>query len=162
MGRIWVPGAIDPEPEPEDIAGEEKAGVVTTEDLDRWVREAIARNRATVRTLRSQEVIDQAVEVLHAEGELYLSAAVLVLAGTRVAGTHGLALQILLQFMADTARSGLLDRVCRVCGCTQEMGCEGGCSWVEFDLCSRCDEKLRTASRRAYLDSTLPGPGRDH
>ena len=25
---------------------------------------------------------------------------------------------------------------CRVCGCTDESACEGGCSWVEPDLCS--------------------------
>jgi ParB/RepB/Spo0J family partition protein len=28
--------------------------------------------------------------------------------------------------------------VCRVCGCTEDNACEGGCSWVEADLCSSC------------------------
>lgn len=28
--------------------------------------------------------------------------------------------------------------VCRVCGCTDEYGCDGGCYWVEPDLCSSC------------------------
>jgi hypothetical protein len=32
---------------------------------------------------------------------------------------------------------------CRLCGCTDEAACEGGCSWVEDpagegDLCSAC------------------------
>lgn len=27
---------------------------------------------------------------------------------------------------------------CRVCDCTQERACEGGCIWAEADLCSRC------------------------
>lgn len=29
---------------------------------------------------------------------------------------------------------------CRRCGCSEHMGCEGGCSWVEgeIDLCSAC------------------------
>jgi hypothetical protein len=27
---------------------------------------------------------------------------------------------------------------CRVCGCTQNNACEGGCSWIEWDLCSSC------------------------
>ncbi len=31
---------------------------------------------------------------------------------------------------------------CRVCGCTDEDGCPGGCWWVEPDLCSRCAEVL--------------------
>lgn len=27
-------------------------------------------------------------------------------------------------------------RTCRVCGCTDARACEGGCSWIEKDLCS--------------------------
>lgn len=30
------------------------------------------------------------------------------------------------------------ERACRVCGCTDEKACPGGCSWVERDLCSAC------------------------
>lgn len=29
-------------------------------------------------------------------------------------------------------------RSCRVCGCTDEIACPGGCSWVSADLCSSC------------------------
>ena len=29
-------------------------------------------------------------------------------------------------------------RKCRVCGCTDNKACPGGCYWVEDDLCSRC------------------------
>lgn len=28
--------------------------------------------------------------------------------------------------------------ICRVCGCTEDKACPGGCSWVEPDLCSEC------------------------
>ena len=28
--------------------------------------------------------------------------------------------------------------VCRVCGCTDEKACAGGCAWFEPDLCSLC------------------------
>ena len=31
-------------------------------------------------------------------------------------------------------------RECRVCGCTDNQACEGGCSWVEADLCSAHDQ----------------------
>lgn len=31
-------------------------------------------------------------------------------------------------------------RRCRVCGCTDDQACEGGCYWVEPDLCSACVE----------------------
>jgi hypothetical protein len=29
-------------------------------------------------------------------------------------------------------------RQCRGCGCTDDDACEGGCEWVDEDLCSRC------------------------
>ena len=37
----------------------------------------------------------------------------------------------------------ILDRVrtepvCRVCGCTEDNACPGGCYWIEPDLCSAC------------------------
>lgn len=31
---------------------------------------------------------------------------------------------------------------CRVCGCTWNNGCPGGCYWVEPDLCSQCIDKV--------------------
>jgi hypothetical protein len=35
---------------------------------------------------------------------------------------------------------------CRVCGCTDDYGCPGGCYWVEPDLCSQCaDVRARTS-----------------
>ena len=30
------------------------------------------------------------------------------------------------------------DGVCRVCGYTDDWGCDGGCFWVASDLCSSC------------------------
>lgn len=42
-------------------------------------------------------------------------------------------------------------RACRVCGCTDDEACEGGCGWVEDDLCSECVPKLapkKTRGRR--------------
>ena len=29
-------------------------------------------------------------------------------------------------------------RICRVCGCGTYNACQGGCWWVEYDLCSSC------------------------
>lgn len=37
------------------------------------------------------------------------------------------------------ARQILQIQRCRVCGCTEMHACEGGCWWVEPDLCSTCD-----------------------
>lgn len=30
------------------------------------------------------------------------------------------------------------DGQCRLCGCTDERACPGGCWWVRDDLCSSC------------------------
>lgn len=38
------------------------------------------------------------------------------------------------------------EQVCRICGCTQENACPGGCCWVEEDLCSSCCEILKSQS----------------
>lgn len=32
---------------------------------------------------------------------------------------------------------------CRICGCTDDNACPGGCSWAEDDLCSECVETDR-------------------
>jgi hypothetical protein len=37
------------------------------------------------------------------------------------------------------------DGACRVCGCTEDNACEGGCTWVESDLCSSCVGKEAVA-----------------
>lgn len=31
---------------------------------------------------------------------------------------------------------------CRVCGCTDQTPCPGGCSWAAPGLCDRCAERL--------------------
>ena len=37
-----------------------------------------------------------------------------------------------------------VDGFCRVCGCTEEHACAGGCYWITPDLCSACvDSGLR-------------------
>lgn len=35
---------------------------------------------------------------------------------------------------------GIKVRVCRKCGCKDYSPCDGGCYWVEDDLCSKCVE----------------------
>jgi hypothetical protein len=38
------------------------------------------------------------------------------------------------------------EQKCRVCGCTWEHACPGGCYWVEPDLCSQCAGMPEVAS----------------
>ena len=35
----------------------------------------------------------------------------------------------------------MTERKCRKCGCTDDRACNGGCYWVEEDLCSSCLER---------------------
>ena len=42
---------------------------------------------------------------------------------------------------------------CRVCGCTDDAPCPGGCSWIqslfgEGDLCSSCDRVMRALEQQ--------------
>ncbi len=42
---------------------------------------------------------------------------------------------------------------CRVCGCTENKACPGGCWWVEEYLCSSCKNKsLKKATRTEILN----------
>lgn len=34
---------------------------------------------------------------------------------------------------------------CRICGCTEHLACEGGCSWVAEGLCSSCQYQVEPA-----------------
>jgi hypothetical protein len=156
MGLIIIPGPGDPEPEP----GHQTTRIMPDE-IRRWVAEAIAANRGVVRTTRAQEIMDAAVEGLHEEGELLLAAGLLLLSSARVQGHENLAVEALMQLAVDIVEAGGLNRSCRVCGCTQEHACPGGCSWVEFDLCSVCDARLKARARAVYKGSVFPGPGRD-
>lgn len=29
---------------------------------------------------------------------------------------------------------------CKICGCSDEKACKGGCVWVDENLCSRCED----------------------
>lgn len=39
-------------------------------------------------------------------------------------------------------------RVCRVCGCTDDNACPGGCYWVERNLCSACKLESEDETRK--------------
>lgn len=47
-----------------------------------------------------------------------------------------------LKAVAEVSSDPLFDeQKCRVCGCTDDNACPGGCYWVEEDLCSQCAEQ---------------------
>lgn len=51
------------------------------------------------------------------------------------------------------SENGLFDeQECRICGCTWNNACEGGCYWVEWDLCSRCSEKQELERLKKLID----------
>lgn len=39
------------------------------------------------------------------------------------------------------------EQKCRVCGCTDDDGCEEGCSWVEDELCSSCAPRIEQTGK---------------
>ena len=46
---------------------------------------------------------------------------------------------------------------CRVCGCTDDKPCAGGCSWAGEDLCTACVDKVPVvyseSEMNAYIDA---------
>lgn len=62
----------------------------------------------------------------------------------RLAGQLGLPVEEFRDTDSEAAERVLLERLravlpwCRVCGCTDDIACDEGCSWVEPDLCSAC------------------------
>jgi len=50
-------------------------------------------------------------------------------------------------------------RACRVCGCTDEWGCDEGCEWVEWDLCSACAPHLSDGELADTLAQALESVG---
>jgi hypothetical protein len=34
-------------------------------------------------------------------------------------------------------------RTCRVCGCTDDNACAGGCTWADWDLCTSCTNNTK-------------------
>lgn len=48
--------------------------------------------------------------------------------------------------------------VCRECGCTNFSTCDGGCWWVDDDLCSSCAVAVDVATGDPIAVSEIP-PG---
>lgn len=46
-------------------------------------------------------------------------------------------------------------RRCRECGCTDNNACEGGCYWVEDDLCSSCADKMRQIDNAELVEADV-------
>lgn len=48
---------------------------------------------------------------------------------------------------------GVEPRKCRVCGCTDDHACEGGCAWVspDEDLCTACVRPVEDSAREPHL-----------
>lgn len=69
--------------------------------------------------------------------------------------SHGDALTNLLGDIAWSLEAhGLTVRQCRVCGCSNTFGCETGCWWVDWDLCSACEHTPEAADPgRSVIDS---------
>lgn len=71
--------------------------------------------------------------------------------------------------LRDALSSVFEARACRSCGCTDDLACEGGCWWVEADLCSSCLSDRPAASTdhdpmpapRPTAAPMPPAPARD-
>lgn len=58
----------------------------------------------------------------------------------------------------DPAAMVPVPRACRVCGCTDDRACEGGCWWVEVGLCSACEAQTPSPVGDGVVDAVLGVP----
>jgi len=47
-------------------------------------------------------------------------------------------------------------RRCRMCACTDDEACEGGCWWVADDLCSRCSSAAAGIDGQLTIEDVAP------
>lgn len=136
LGPDGEPYLVDTGPQP----GWTDKTELSADAMEETLREMVQRNHGVERTSKSQRLIDMATEGCLIEGEIELGLSLGLLNAARVAGRQHLVCECLLQLMLDLRQNTELLSVqrCRVCGCTNDRACEGGCNWVEFDLCSRC------------------------
>lgn len=57
---------------------------------------------------------------------------------------HGYEPSEIERFQLSELKQAAQEGTCRICGCTDEEACPGGCTWVEPDLCSECVGKEET------------------
>jgi hypothetical protein len=139
MGRIILPWSEAPEEfEPEQL--EEQT--ISPDELREMVRKTVDQNRKVKRTYHVQEMLDRVTEAAFIEDDIELAAALLQLQAARAAGCLHLVLEQVTQTMVDLIPQIQLNQACRVCGCTNDRACDGGCEWVQIDLCSRCFDLL--------------------
>lgn len=147
MGLIINPYQVLPDDDgdgetysPEDGESIRHALTLGEPELREMLARHVAENSVLTRPTETQRLLDRLVEACLAEQEHALGVAVLLLHAARVSGHIGLAMNLLFEFLIDLQQETdfLHRRVCRVCGCDDAHACDGGCEWVQFDLCSRC------------------------
>jgi hypothetical protein len=65
---------------------------------------------------------------------------------------------VMVQSTVNASEDG--EQACRVCGCTWNNACSGGCYWVEDDLCSACADREGSAQKdepAAVIDESDDG-----
>jgi hypothetical protein len=133
VGPDGRPYLVDTGPQPGWVEKE----AIGVDRMEEMLRDMVERNRSAKRDSEAQSHLDRAAEACLAEGETELGLSIGLLSAARVSGHQHIVCECLMQLMLDLTNRTELPR-CRVCGCTDARACEGGCSWVEFDLCSRC------------------------
>lgn len=70
---------------------------------------------------------------------------------------NGQTIQKMIPFYENIRQKKVDDksRSCKVCGCTQERACPGGCHWVTDDLCSNCVFSILTCDATVSPNESL-------
>jgi hypothetical protein len=132
MGRIILPGHMEPIPEPREIY------VMEPSELRELVRQTLARNAKIPRPNPLQKRLDDLAADFFADNDIEMCAALLHVNAARAANVTHYALEALMQMMIELMPTIAVAQRCRACGCRNGQPCPEGCDWVSIDLCSRC------------------------
>jgi hypothetical protein len=137
MGIIIWPGQTPDEDVtpllPTWVEGEEE---LERAELKTLIRESLEWKRTHDKPDTIALRLDRLVEYCEAVDQIELCAVLLLIGEIRMSGGASGLLSLYHLVMADLRK----DQSCRVCGCTNDHACDGGCHWVAADLCSRCAE----------------------
>lgn len=104
-----------------------------------WIRLNTAMRNAYVtwapELLETKQIERAGLLFSHDDGDV----ADIIFAGLNVdQDTLSASAEAIVQFF--TTLADCAEPTCRECGCTDDHACDGGCCWVEEDLCSSCVE----------------------
>jgi hypothetical protein len=113
---------------------------IQIQELHDMVRDSIEETRGVEIQDPIHKQFHELVATCYEADEIGVAATLLLVHMARFSGYGHELLTTAMELCARLEAESRGSRICKVCGCSELRPCDGGCSWVEFDLCSKCAE----------------------